>query len=611
MAKPTNACILLRRLAVLLLLLPQFVHAQSGQVLSFSEFRRLMVENTEPSLVIDNITLQYDRDKDADMLLKPADSALDKRDLVRGKIIWRNITVSDMVEEDRYIKDYFTEVDTILPFFKHLEFEHMLMIDTIQGWQLGFYNCAFEIGMEVREFNMDLMTFHHGQMNGHYVSKTAIQPFGHQRQVFTDCNFKNQMHFIGSQYIVNYIRCHFDPVPKEQPEVRELVQFAPNGTSNIYLGFHHCTFVNTDTHDVLRFNTVDFNDIWFDNNYFEPYVDLSYCNVNAFFADSNLFERGLIAEGLQIGQPSSYAEWYQFSNKLCLVSYKDDHLEIYKGITHEEIENRHWFHRLKSSKASFYDLYLFHENSNSADQCYVEMKKMDTRFYGYLYQQKPDMHNFFHWQMNRFLDRFSDYGTSPTKSIIYAGKVVIFFALFYFFLYHDWDISKLSLMKRLRLLTDYFREEKGIGRLYHEQNHEQIQSYEDFRHFMHGNKGEVPPYFIWLSEPLYRYALWRHKLNVGILSKTEILNGKWTSLASGKRQRTSVAVGLGIAGFLLFSVVLKAFNALVLSFNILMTLGFGDIPTRGIVKYLAIVEGLIGWVLLTIFSTSLVSQLLQ
>ena len=63
--------------------------------------------------------------------------------------------------------------------------------------------------------------------------------------------------------------------------------------------------------------------------------------------------------------------------------------------------------------------------------------------------------------------------------------------------------------------------------------------------------------------------------------------------------------------FLISSLFIKVLNAIMLSVNSFTTLGFGEIPTRGIGRYAAIIEGFIGWFLLTLFSVSLITQLLQ
>lgn len=51
-------------------------------------------------------------------------------------------------------------------------------------------------------------------------------------------------------------------------------------------------------------------------------------------------------------------------------------------------------------------------------------------------------------------------------------------------------------------------------------------------------------------------------------------------------------------------------NAMTLSLNAFVTLGFGSIPTLGLARYICIIEGFIGWFLLSIFTASLINQIL-
>lgn len=62
---------------------------------------------------------------------------------------------------------------------------------------------------------------------------------------------------------------------------------------------------------------------------------------------------------------------------------------------------------------------------------------------------------------------------------------------------------------------------------------------------------------------------------------------------------------LAIKGYILHFV-----NALTLSINSFVTLGFGSIPTRGLARYLCIIEGFLGWFLLSIFTVALINQVL-
>jgi hypothetical protein len=60
-----------------------------------------------------------------------------------------------------------------------------------------------------------------------------------------------------------------------------------------------------------------------------------------------------------------------------------------------------------------------------------------------------------------------------------------------------------------------------------------------------------------------------------------------------------------VRGFLLSFV-----NAFTLSLNAFVTLGFGNIPTKGIARYVCVLEGFIGWFLLSIFTVALINQAL-
>lgn len=61
---------------------------------------------------------------------------------------------------------------------------------------------------------------------------------------------------------------------------------------------------------------------------------------------------------------------------------------------------------------------------------------------------------------------------------------------------------------------------------------------------------------------------------------------------------------------LLKGLVSSFFNAVTLSVNSFVTLGFGTIPTRGLAKYICIFQGFLGWFLLSIFIVALINQIL-
>jgi len=58
-----------------------------------------------------------------------------------------------------------------------------------------------------------------------------------------------------------------------------------------------------------------------------------------------------------------------------------------------------------------------------------------------------------------------------------------------------------------------------------------------------------------------------------------------------------------ITGFLI-----SLINALTLSLNAFTTLGFGNIPTSGIARYVCVFQGFLGWFLLSLFTVALINQ---
>ena len=63
--------------------------------------------------------------------------------------------------------------------------------------------------------------------------------------------------------------------------------------------------------------------------------------------------------------------------------------------------------------------------------------------------------------------------------------------------------------------------------------------------------------------------------------------------------------------YVTYLILIRALNSIILSINAFSTLGFGQIPVRGLTKYLTIIEGFIGWFLLSVFIVSLLNQMMS
>ena len=177
---------------------------------------------------------------------------------------------------------------------------------------------------------------------------------------------------------------------------------------------------------------------------------------------------------------------------------------------------------------------------------------------------------------------------------------------------NNWETGKKNkLMNRLQFFTKYFRQDEGIREIYEEERQHDIMSYTEFRDYMHHSKKEIPNFFIWLARPIYYFSSYNYKMTGRVLRHTDILKGRWVDLPKRKKLVTSFIIGSWMLALILLDILIKFFNALTLSINTFTTLGFGEIPIKGIPRYLAVIQGFIGWFMLTIFSVSLISQLLN
>src|SRR5258706_8291805 len=61
---------------------------------------------------------------------------------------------------------------------------------------------------------------------------------------------------------------------------------------------------------------------------------------------------------------------------------------------------------------------------------------------------------------------------------------------------------------------------------------------------------------------------------------------------------------------LLLGFIISLINAVTLSLNAFITLRFGNIPTHSIARYFCVLEGFLGWFLLSIFTVAMINQVL-
>ena len=258
------------------------------------------------------------------------------------------------------------------------------------------------------------------------------------------------------------------------------------------------------------------------------------------------------------------------------------------------------------------DLYKAQHDLEDVNTVYIGIKNLETERLAYLYSQSPSFNTFFKWKVNQFLKVFSDYGTEPSKAIVFSVNVVILFALIYLFFPNSWDEQgKHRILHRFDFFQKYLRSKEGMNDIYLIEKKKELTEYDAFKKRMEDGKLELPRFFIAWAKPVYNTAMVSTKLTSRFLKTTDILSGKWHTLSASQKRWKNIQIGTYLIIGVGYDLSIRVLNALMLSINAFTTLGFGEIPIKGLPRYLAIIEGFIGWFMLTIFSVSLISQLLN
>lgn len=364
---------------------------------------------------------------------------------------------------------------------------------------------------------------------------------------------------------------------------------------------------------VFNILLANFNSISFTNTNFENTI------INF---QSSAIDKSFVVEDCKINQPMgmenfSFPEkgtnfhWGQIEG-VGIAIYNGGFGGIYKAETDSQLTQINKYNELVSSYKQMYSTYRVRGDMESANNCYIAMKDVETRRLAYLYGEKKNLTSFFNWKLNQFLKFFCKYGTSPIRALLISLWVILGFALIYFFFDSEWDkINRTYLMNRYKALLSYFQSDKKLADYYGEKYNVELDTYKEFKHYLKSSEGNIPKFMLWIGKPLYRFPTTRRMLTRYIYSKIEILDGEWNSLKPKKRIYVNLITAIVIILFVIYAFVAKAINSLFLSINTFSTLGFGSIPVKGISRYLAILQGFLGWFLLSIFSVSLINQILQ
>ncbi len=355
--------------------------------------------------------------------------------------------------------------------------------------------------------------------------------------------------------------------------------------------------------DILVFEDTDFKESIFNFN--------GSVIKHGFEIKNCKFNRPIGMDGFDFPAKGTNFNWTQIEEHgICLWDHKEK--QSYAANDTADFADNYKYSKLMASYNSLYRMYKVRGDIESANRCFIKMKHIDKKRLKYQYQHDRTLKNYFNWTLSRCLGYFCLYGTSPIRALIISLWVIVIFSVFYFFFYtENMEVEKFSLIKSYKNIVKYFTSENNLEELYKEQYSKEMESNKVFKELIKKNSVQLPLIVNFMGKPLYKMSEIRFRIACFVYRKAELLNGKWNDLNSKQKLKVGTIMFFYISLFLLTHLFIRCLNAVFLSVNTFSTLGFGKIPLKNIAKYVAILEGFIGWFLLSMFSVSLISQILQ
>jgi hypothetical protein len=463
---------------------------------------------------------------------------------------------------------------------------------------------VFEKEFIFSDFVADNLSFEGCEFYG----KTVFS--GYQRIGVLDCLFLKEVFFTGGMSRTEITQCRFG-----RSDQSAFHQVSFNGYSQ-----EHSVIISSSVFfsSYWRLNFfLRFSEITLRNCQFECKVFFSYIYLRDKFALRECrFQQDVVFNSVKLPVENAAVTWPDLQHKIAVVSDTisrgDSRRQVYKAFQDEDLGQAVLYDELIATYSKFLQIFKFRNNSDWYNACYVEMKDIMTRKAHYDYKRDPILKNYLDWKIKGFLRDFSDYGTDYTKSILYALKVIFWFAIVFFF-FPSQEESQLK--GKWYWLSDkaiaYFKQERTLKEWYETETTSARLPIRHLKQSLQQARSSLPAVLFFLLRPVYQLEDFLHQLLLQVWQQADLTKGRpWELLSPKEKRWLNVKLGLILASYLAWELFLRALNAFSLSLNSLTTLGYGGFTAQGIVRYLVVLEGLIGWFLLTIFGVSLIGQVL-
>lgn len=581
-----------RFLLSLLLFLPFLVNAQAPEEISFSRFLERIRNSPGDSVKLSRLVVKPDL---ANALHASAQSIPDS--LVKDTLHIHKILFLEEVEMPEHLSGFRFHRPLVLlrpknrrQFMKHCRFDDVLFVygkDEAPETQFLNRNCLFERPASF----------------GNLASFRSVES-----------RFGSSIYFRGSVGSIKFGRTEHQLRNMPRPDEGEpfLIQAREISTDQpLMMEVFHSRFLHS---------TADRGIDFFYNRF--DYLNFQYCRFEVpllFYLAK--FDR-FVMEGCSLSATIDFREasfspnstnlaFYQLAGKIGVKdtfhsAYKEGE-KLYQAKKEVDFERKGSYTELTAVYSRLLGLYRFRGDQESYNACYVEMKDIASRKSAYDYRKSPQLESLFEWRLSQFLKTFCDYGTNPVKSLVFSFYLILCFAGIYFLFPSEEDnLSKGRFSRLLARALGSFLSKDGAEEV-EEPARKELEKLQLLRKQLKEARQQTPAVLTWIARPFFAWLSLYYQLMDSLYRRTRW----WQSAGSKPGFWNGFRVSLFVLGFLVWGLIIRLLNALSLSLNVFVTLGYGEISATGGMRYLAVLEGLLGWFLLSIFSVSLIGQVLQ
>lgn len=581
-----------RFLLSLLLFLPFLLNAQSAEEISFSQFLERIRNSPGDSVKLSHLLVKPDLANAVQASAEPIPDSLTKDTLHIHKILFlEDVEMPEHLSGFRFHRPLVVlKPKNRRQIMKHCRFDDVLFV-------FGKYE-APETQFVTRYC-----------LSERPVSLGNLANF---RSV--DCRYGSSIYFRGKVSSIKFGRTEHQMRNMPRPEEGEpfLIQAREISTDQpLMMEVFHSRFLHTPGDRGIDFFYNRFDYLNFQYCRFEVPLLFYLAKFDRFVMESCSFSAPIDFREASFSPNSTNLAFYQLAGKIGVKDTFHSAYQagepLYQAKKEVDFERKGSYTELMAVYSRLLGLYRFRGDQESYNACYVEMKDIASRKSEYDYRKKPQLESLFEWRLSQFLKTFCDYGTNPVKSLVFSFYLILCFAGIYFLFPSEEDnLSKPRFSRLLGRAIGSFLSKEEVGEE-DEPVRQELEKLQLLRKQLKEARQQTPAVLTWIARPFFAWLSLYYQLMDSLYRRT-----RWWQSAGWKPGFwNGFRVSLFVLGFLVWGLIIRLLNALSLSLNVFVTLGYGEISATGGMRYLAVLEGLLGWFLLSIFSVGLIGQVLQ